>query len=139
MMIIWKDYIWMSAWAVIFNEEWKVFLAKRGSKARDDQWKREFPWWTIKFNETREDAAIRNVKRKYDFDINITTLLWVYDVIDKEAKDHWISTTYTSKIIWWEPVILDTEKCSEIGWFTLEEVKNLPLSRITKRNLSDLQ
>jgi len=37
-----------------------------------------------------------------------------------------------------DPQNLIPEKCDEIGWFDLEEIKNLPLSRITKLNLTIL-
>lgn len=133
------DYIGTSAGAVIKNAEGKYFLAKRGSGARDDVGTWEFPGGTIEFYETREDAAKRNVKRKYDFEIKIVQLLGVYEVIDKVNGDHWISTTFLCEYEGGEPKIMQSEKCSDWGWFTLREIEKLNLNRISKLNLKDLK
>lgn len=133
------DYIGTSAGAVISNNEDKLFLAKRGSGARDDVGKWEFPGGTIKYFETREEAAVRNVLEKYAIVIEINKPLGVYDVIDKEAGDHWLSTTFLCTYISGEPAIINTEKCQDIGWFTLEDIPKMDLSRITKLNLNDLK
>jgi ADP-ribose pyrophosphatase YjhB (NUDIX family) len=134
----WINYIWTSAWAVIFNKEWKIFMAKRWENARDDIWKWEFPGWIILLNENREIAAIRNVEEKYWFEIKIEKLLWVYDVIDKDFWDHWISTTYIWKYENWNPCINFPDKCEKIWWFDLKEIQNMNLSRISKLNLNDI-
>lgn len=138
-MKIGVDYIGTSAGAVIKNSEGKYFLAKRGNSARDDIGTWEFPGGTIDFHETREDAAKRNVKRKYDIDIRIVKLLGVYEVIDKTNKDHWISTTYVCEYIGGKEKIIQPEKCSAVGWFTLQEIANLNLNRISKLNLEDIK
>lgn len=138
-MKIGVDFIGTSAGAVIKNAIGKYFLAKRGSGARDDVGTWEFPGGTIEFYETREDAARRNVKRKYDFDIKIIKLLGVYEVIDREQKDHWISTTYIAQYAGGKEKIMQPEKCSDIGWFSLEEIGKLNLNRVSKLNLEDLK
>lgn len=48
-MKIGVEYIGVSAGAVIFNEEGKLFMAKRGAEARDDQGKWEFPGGPVGF------------------------------------------------------------------------------------------
>ena len=137
-MTVGVDYIGMSAGAVIVNDKGQYFMAKRSADARDDQGMWEFPGGTIKMYETREDAAVRNVRRKYGFEVAVDDVLGVYDVVDKKAGDHWISSTFRCHYISGEPQILDPKKCDEIGWFTLEEIKNLPLSRISRLNLVDI-
>jgi 8-oxo-dGTP diphosphatase len=133
------DYIGVSAGAVIVNGEGKYFLAKRGKGARDDVGRWEFPGGTLQFFETREAAAKRNVLRKYGFEIIVEKQLDVYDVIDQANKDHWISTTYICKPAKGsKPKIMEPEKCSDIGWFTLDELQKLDLSRITRLNVQDL-
>jgi ADP-ribose pyrophosphatase YjhB (NUDIX family) len=132
------DYIGVSAGAIIKNNEEQYFLAKRGEKARDDQGLWEFPGGTINFYETREQAAKRNIYEKYHFEIGIDGLLGVYDVIDKIHADHWISTTYLCHVVQGTPQIMDKKKCADIRWFTLEEIKTLPISRISQLNLLDL-
>ena len=132
------DYIGVSAGTVIVDKNGKYFLAKRGPAARDDQDCWEFPGGSVDFYETREDAARRNIREKYNIEINITRLLGVYDVIDKSNKDHWLSTTYLCTYIRGEPKIANISKCTEVAWFTLDEIRSLTVSRITKFNLTDL-
>lgn len=139
-MKIGVDYIGVSAGAVVVNEDGKYFLAKRASGARDDVGKWEFPGGSIDFYETREQAACRNIYEKHDFKIEIQKVLGVYDVIDEINKDHWISTTYIcSPAPKASPRIVYTDKCSDIGWFTFDELQKLDLSRITRLNVADLK
>jgi 8-oxo-dGTP diphosphatase len=137
-MNIGSDYIGVSAGAVIANGQGEYFLAKRGLAARDDVGTWEFPGGTIKFYETREDAAKRNVIEKYNIEIQIVSELGVYEVIDKEKGDHWISTTYLCKYISGDIKIANTDKCTAAGWFTLDTLQTLDLSRISKCNLADI-
>lgn len=132
------DYIGVSAGAVIVNDKREFFLAKRSSGARDDHDKWEFPGGSIKLFETRQQAAIRNVKEKYGVEVSVIKQLGVYDVIDKKSGDHWLSTTYYCEYVAGTPRILQSDKCEEIGWFSLDEVKKLDISRISKLNLKDL-
>lgn len=133
------DYIGVSAGAVIRNGEGRYFLARRSNGARDDHGKWEFPGGTIKFYETREQAAKRNIAEKHGFNIAIDEPLGVYDVIDEGNRDHWISTTYLCHVVNGEAHIMQPDKCAEIGWFTLDEIAELDLSRISQLNLRDLR
>ena len=65
--------------------------------------------------------------------------LGVYDVIDKIAGDHWLSTTFLCHNLSGVASINQPDKCDEIGWFDLETIEKLPLSRISKLNLMDLR
>ncbi len=91
------DCIGVSAGAVIFNENGKVFLALRGESARDDRGKWEFPGGKVKLGETRAAAAKRNIAEKYGLEIEIAETLGVYDVIDDTEGDHWLSTTFVCR------------------------------------------
>jgi mutator protein MutT len=132
------DYIGTSAGAIIKNKENKYFLAQRGKEARDDINKWEFPGGSINLFEIRKDAINRIILEKYGFKIEVIKLLDVYDVVDKQAQDHWISTTFICKYTSGNPKIINTNKCQKIGWFSLEEIDKMDLSRITKINLKDI-
>lgn len=132
------DYIGVSAGAVIINKKGKYFLAKRGLGARDDIGCWEFPGGSVGFYETREDAIRRIIKEKYNFEIEIKDIVGVYDVIDKDNQDHWLSTTYFCEYLYGDPEIMNKDKCDQIGWFDIDELKTLELSRITKLNLKDV-
>ena len=134
-----KDYIGTSAGAVILNPDKKIFMAQRGGGARDDQGLWEFPGGSIKMFESREEAVIRILKLKHNLDIKIVSTLGVYDVIDENGQeDHWISTTYLCEKIAGDEKIMQPEKCDAIGWFSLEEIQTMNISRISNLNLIDL-
>lgn len=137
--VVGVDYIGVSAGAVIVNAEGKYFMAKRSPGARDDHGTWEFPGGSVNLHESRETAAKRNIHDKYGLSIRINGTLGVYDVVDKDAGDHWLSTTFRCTHISGEPEIKQPEKCSEIGWFALGEIESLDLSRITRLNLADLR
>lgn len=132
------DYIGTSAGAVIYNDEGKLFLAQRGPGARDDVGKWEFPGGSIRHFETRKEAVLRNVEEKYAISIGVNEILGVYDVIDKEVGNHWISTTFLCQYITGEPRIIFPDKCQAVEWFTLDQIRTLDLSRISQLNLNDL-
>jgi ADP-ribose pyrophosphatase YjhB (NUDIX family) len=137
-MKIGVDYIGTSAGIVIVGSDGKIFMAQRGRGARDDVDKWEFPGGTISLFESRERAAQRNVLDKYGIKVGIDKILGVYDVIDKKRKDHWVSTTFTGRHIKGTPRILYPAKCRNIGWFSLDEIGKMDLSRITRLNYRDL-
>jgi ADP-ribose pyrophosphatase YjhB (NUDIX family) len=138
-MTIGRDYIGVSAGAVIRDESGRFFLAKRSQGARDDQGRWEFPGGSVQMFETREQAAIRNVFQKYNLQVAAGKVLGVYDVIDHTKGDHWLSTTFMCRAIGGEAKNLIPESCEEIGWFESGEVRKLNLSRISRLNLKDLQ
>jgi ADP-ribose pyrophosphatase YjhB (NUDIX family) len=139
-MNIGKDYIGVSAGAVIFDSQHKkIFMSKRGDMARDDQGLWEFPGGSVNMFEARADAVKRILKLKHGIDIEIESTLGVYDVIDEGPQnDHWLSTTYICKKVGGEEKILHPGKCSSVGWFSTEEIKLMNISRITALNFQDI-
>ncbi len=116
----------------------KYFLARRGPTSRDDVGKWEFPGGTVDFYETREQAVQRLMRKKLGIELVIEDILGVYDVIDRDNKDHWLSTTFMATIRHGEPKTADATKHTDVGWFTLDELLQLELSRITRLNVADL-
>ncbi|MFH2062938.1 MAG: NUDIX domain-containing protein [bacterium] len=131
------DFIGISAGAVIVDADGRLFLACRGDGARDDQNKWEFPGGSVRMFENREFAAKRNIRDKYGLEVDVVNLLGVYDVIDSYQGDHWVSTTFICRCVSGQPRIMIPEKCSEIGWFTPDQVDVLDLSRISRLNWVD--
>lgn len=138
-MIIGRDYIGVSAGAVIFHSDGKILLAQRGGQARDDVGRWEFPGGSVRPFERREDTVKRVFLEKHGLEIEPTKLLGVYDVIDDAQGDHWVSTTYLGEVKSGVAKVMVPEKCLAIGWFALPEIEGLELSRITRLNLEDLK
>jgi 8-oxo-dGTP diphosphatase len=133
------DYIGVGVGAAIFNEEGKLFITKRGSKAKNERGKWEIPGGSVDFGETCEQALKREMKEENDIEIEVIELLGFFDHIIREEGQHWVSPTYICRIVAGEPKILEPGKCDEIGWFTIEEAERLPLSLITQHDIGLLK
>lgn len=127
------DYIGVGCGAMIFREDGKVFVAKRGKDARNETGRWDFPGGGVEFGEKCQDALKREIKEEYDFEIEIIELLDVDDHIIKEEGQHWVSPSYIARIISGTPKIMEPDKCEEIRWEDLESIDPETLT-ITSRN-----
>jgi mutator protein MutT len=128
------DYIGVGCGAMIFNEEGKVFVSKRGKRARNEVGKWDFPGGGVKFGEKCEDALRRELKEEHDIDIEPIELLEVVDHILPEEKQHWVAPSYAAKLVSGEAKILEPEKCDEIKWVDLREINPEELSMTSQSN-----
>ncbi len=133
------DYIGVGVGAAIFNDGGKLLITKRGEKAKNERGTWEIPGGSVEFGETFEQAIKREVKEELGVGIEVGELLGLCDHIIPEEKQHWVSPTYICRIIKGEPTILEPEKCSDMGWFTLAEAEKLQLSIITKFDIKLLK
>ncbi len=133
------DYIGVGVGAVIFNSDNKVFLARRGRKARNESGKWEFPGGAVEFGETLEHAVLREVKEEYGFEIEIDELLDVVNHLIPEEKQHWVSPTFLCRLKSGTPSILEPHKCDEIAWFELDEIPEKLLTLASKTSLKSLR
>lgn len=133
------DYIGVGVGAAIFNDEGKLFITKRGKKAKNERGKWEIPGGGVEFGETFKEAIVREIKEEVGVEIEVIELLGICDHIIPLEKQHWVSPTYICKIVKGKPKILEPEKCAEIGWFTLEEAEKLELSIVTKYDVEQLK
>jgi len=129
-----KDYIGVGSGAMIFNSEGRVFIAKRGSKARDERGKWDFPGGGVRFGEKCADAVKREIKEEHDFEIEVIELLEVVNHILKEEGQHWVSPSFVAKYVSGEPKIIEPEKCEEIKWVELKEIQVDTLSSASRSN-----
>jgi len=127
------DYIGVGVGAMIFNDREKVFLAKRGPKARNEAGKWDFPGGSVEFGETVENAIKREIKEEFDINIEILELLEVNNHIIPEEKQHWISPTFIARIVSGEAKIMEKDKNEKIGWFTLDKIPR-PLTITSEQN-----
>lgn len=128
------DYIGVGCGAMIFNDEGKVFLVKRGKGARNEAGKWDFPGGGVKFGEKCEDAVKRELKEEHNISIEVIELLEVVNHIILKEKQHWVSPSYIAKLIFGEAKIMEPEKCDEIKWVNLSEINSNELSRPSKSN-----
>lgn len=111
------DYIGVGVGAIITNPEGQVFLARRGPLAKNERGLWEFPGGSVEFGEKLVDALQREMLEEYAIVIRVGKLLDVVDHILPLEGQHWVSPTYLCQIQSGTPVIMEPEKCSQIGWF----------------------
>lgn len=134
-----KDYIGVGVGAAIINKDRKVFITQRGPKAKNERGKWEIPGGGVDFGETFKQAAIREVQEECDCTIEIVDLLGICDHIIADEGEHWVSPTFICKLVKGQPRIVEPEKCSAAGWFTLAEAEKLDLSIVTKFDIGILK
>jgi 8-oxo-dGTP diphosphatase len=133
-----RDYIGVGVGALLFDSSGRIFLTQRGPKAKNERGKWEIPGGAVEFGETCADAAIREVFEEYGIKIKVLKMLQLCDHIIPDEKQHWLSPTYVCEIVSGTPEIKEPEKCTAIGWFTLEEAQHLPLSIVTQHDINTL-
>jgi len=128
------DYIGVGVGAVILNSEGKFFLSQRGPLSKNEHGLWEFPGGSVEFGETLADALKREMLEEFGIQIEVGELLDVVDHILPDENQHWVSPTYICRIVQGSPVLLEPGKCSQIGWFRLDEIPS-NLSKISHINL----
>ena len=128
------DYIGVGVGAILVNDEGRVFLARRGPKAKNERGLWEFPGGSVEFGETLAQALQREIKEEYGVEISVGALVDVADHILPAEGQHWVSPTYICQITSGEPAIREPEKCTAIGWFKIDQVPT-ELTQITRLNL----
>ena len=129
-----RDYVGVGVGAMVFNREGKVFLAKRGPRAYNEQGTWEFPGGKVSFGETLADAITREFQEEYGMTIQLVDLLGVNDHILVNEHEHWVSPTFIAQHVAGTPAILEPEKCLGIGWFGRAELPQ-PLSQVTQEDV----
>jgi mutator protein MutT len=129
------DYIGVGVGAIIVDNRGRLFLARRGIKAKNERGLWEFPGGSVEFGETVAAALRREMREEFGIEITVGELLDVVDHILKEEGQHWVSPTYLCTITAGEPHIMEPEKCAEIGWFRPDEVPK-ELTQISRENLA---
>jgi mutator protein MutT len=129
------DYIGVGAGAIIVDKQGRLFLARRGAKAKNERGLWEFPGGSVEFGETLAETLRREMREEFGVEIAVGELLDVVDHILKEEGQHWISPTFLCTITSGEPRIMEPEKCAEIGWFRTNEIPK-ELTQISRENLA---
>ena len=130
------DYIGVGVGAIIVDERGRVFLARRGRKAKNERGLWEFPGGSVEMGERLVDALKREIREEYGVEIEVGELLDVVDHILPTEGQHWVSPTFICRLASGEPTIREPEKCAEIGWFAPDQVPP-DLTVISRENLEN--
>lgn len=129
------DYIGVGVGAIILNSKGQIFLAQRGPKAKNERGLWEAPGGGVEFGETLKETIVREMLEEFEINIEVIELVGAHDHILPEEKQHWVAVQYLCKLISGEPKILESEKCSEIGWFNIDQALSMPITIPTKLGL----
>jgi 8-oxo-dGTP diphosphatase len=133
-----RDYIGVGVGALIFDNEGRILITQRGPKAKNERGLWEIPGGSVEYGETFEQAIIREIREELGIRIRVRSLHAVCDHILPEENQHWVSPTYICEIVEGVPSIQEPEKCSNWGWFTLQEAQLLHLSKVTQHDIEVL-
>lgn len=129
------DYIGVGVGAMIFDDQGRLFLTKRGPACRNEIGHWEIPGGGLEFGEKMIDGIKREMMEELAIEIEIIEQLPATDHIIPHENQHWVPTTFIAKIIDGQiPVIKEKEKCDEIGFFHLDNLPQ-PLSIVTRLDL----
>lgn len=124
--------------AVIFDENNRLFLAKRGEKARSEHGKWECPGGGLERFESFKIAIEREFNEEFGAEVEFIRPLGVLNHVIPEENKHWVAIPALCRLKKGTPKILEPEKCAEIGWFSFSEMEKMPLSVLFKDGLMDL-
>lgn len=127
------DYIGVGVGALIVDDQGRLFLARRGPKAKNERGLWEFPGGAVERGERLADALRREIREEYGVEIEVGELLDVVDHLLPEEGQHWVSPAYLCRIVSGTPAILEPDKCAEIGWFAPADVPR-DLTVISREN-----
>jgi 8-oxo-dGTP diphosphatase len=133
------DYIGVGVGVVIFDTDGRVVLAKRGSLARNEKNRWEFPGGSVEFGETLVHALVREIAEEYGFEIEVQELLDVVDHFIPDEGQHWVSPTFICRVKSGTPHIREPHKCEGIGWFSIDEIPEAKLTIASRKSLESLR
>ncbi|MEV4350178.1 NUDIX domain-containing protein [Actinoplanes sp. NPDC049596] len=114
-----RDFVGVGVGAMVFDDAGRVFLARRGPQARNEQGLWEFPGGMVDFGERLADAVVREFQEEYGMTVEVTGLIGVSDHLLPSEGQHWVSPSFTARHKAGVPHIKEPGKCTEIGWFRL--------------------
>jgi mutator protein MutT len=127
------DYVGVGLGAMTFRRDGQVFLSRRAVGATNERGCWEFPGGRLEFGEKLNDGIRREFREEYGIDIQLVTLLGVFDHILEQEGQHWVSITFIACHSGGVPRILEPQKCSAIGWFNLMQLPR-PLTMVSEEN-----
>ena len=102
----------------------RYLLVRRGRAPNEGKW--AVPGGKIQLGETMRQAVVREVEEETGLAVEVGDPIWVGEAMDPDGSWHFILIDFEASIVGGDLRVGDD--AAEIGWFTLEEARNLPLT-----------
>ena len=116
---------------VIQNKKEKVLLLRRGAAVRTEVGRWENPGGEIEEGESPVQAAIREVKEELGVEVELVRLLYFDEFPADSNGVIWTAGLFQGRNHE-QPEIKEPKKCSAIGWFSRDELGDIPLASFTR-------
>jgi ADP-ribose pyrophosphatase YjhB (NUDIX family) len=93
----------------------ELLLIRRARSPEAGCW--SLPGGKVDFGERTEDTARREIAEELGIALGPLDLLCVVDLIVPEEAAHWVSPVFLATAFEGEPVLLEPEKHTGLGWF----------------------
>ncbi len=123
-----KGLIRVSVITICHDGNGKYLLGKRSQNCRDEQGKWEpVGGGGLKFGETIEDAARREIKEEGGADVQNLEFLGYRDVFREHegSPTHWLAMDFRALIDPAKAKIGEPHKCDEQRWVTIDELASM--------------
>ena len=132
-----KDYIGLGCGCLITNAQREVLLVRRSRNSKIDGKMWSQPGGQVEFGEKVEDAVRRELKEELGIEVGALEFLCYTDVIQThgDTPQHWLSLSFSGKIISGEPVVREPMQHDAVRWFALGELPK-DITQYTRDSLS---
>jgi len=122
---------------IFVNEQGYLLLMKRSDDCASFPGHWGLVGGYIDSGETPEEAAIREAKEEIGVDIEVLKFLGRYHNTPSPHYGNCISLPHYSKIIAGTPHAAQPEECSDVKWFSPEEIREMDLAYDHNKILED--
>ncbi|MHA1577706.1 MAG: NUDIX domain-containing protein [Candidatus Thorarchaeota archaeon] len=103
---------------VVVTDGNRVILVKRGRDPFKGSW--VFPGGYVDYDETVEDAAVREVLEETGVEIELQTILGVYSAPDRDPRSHHVNVVFIGRAIKGEPI--GGDDADEAKWVEIDNI-----------------
>ncbi len=127
----------VGAGAIVIHDD-KILMVKRGVEPGRGLW--AIPGGTLRLGETLRACAAREILEETGVTIAVGECIYVFDLIEHDdagkVKFHFVVADFAAIYVEGEPK--GSDDAEEAGWFSREELHDLPVSKNTLKALHSI-
>ena len=119
---------------ILFQDN-KLILIQRGGRTFHSFW--ALPGGLLDEGETVEEALVREMKEELDVDVVPLEILGVYSDLDRDPREHTISTVFICDA--YKGKLRAGDDAANYGVFSLEEIEKLEIAFDHRKIINDFK